>query len=378
MTQPNDPTEALPTHRQPGEPTEALPTYRQSDDDAATARFDVRRPQPPAGPTTHLPLRDATVYLAAGEPTARLASGDATVYPAAGQPTVHRVTGQPTARPTRDEATVHLTRDEPTARLTRDEATVHPAQGEATVHLAYGEPTTPQRAPGGRTGPWPAAHPAPGQRSPGATAAGAGHETATGRTTGFGPGTLFGGPTGAAGTAPGGPTGAAGAVPGGEVRFGPGVPATPPSAPAWPAPAPPRRRPVWRTVTSVLSTLLTVALLAVVGLYLWQRISPLEVTGVTVAVPQPAGDRCDVTVDVVATVSTNGRAGEIRYQWLRTGSAPGSLLTERVGRGQRTVELTLRWAFSGVGSTTETATVNITSPAPVQAETPVSYDCRRR
>ncbi|MEW2379738.1 hypothetical protein AB0883_27040 [Micromonospora sp. NPDC047812] len=356
MTQPNDPTGALPNHRQP-------------DDDAATARLDVRRPQPPAEPAAHLPSRDATVYLAAGEPTARLAPGDATVYLAAEQPTAHRATGQPTAHPTRDEATVRLTRDEATVHLAQDEATVYLAQDEATVHPAYGEPTTPQRAPGGRAVPWPAAQPAPGQRSTGATAVGAGHAsaTATGRTTGFGPGTLFGGPTGAAGTAPGG-----------EVRFGPGVPATPPPAPAWPVPAPPRRRPVWRTVTSVLSTLLTVALLAVVGLYLWQRISPLEVTGVTVAVPQPAGDRCDVTVDVVATVSTNGRAGEIRYQWLRTGSAPGSLLTERVGRGQRTVELTLRWTFSGVGTTTETATVNITSPAPVQAETPVSYDCRRR
>ena len=128
----------------------------------------------------------------------------------------------------------------------------------------------------------------------------------------------------------------------------------------------------------MLSTLLTVALLAAVGLHLWQRLSPLEVTGVTVTASQPAGDRCDVTVNVVATVSTNGRAGEIRYQWLRTGSAPGSLLTERVARGQRTVELTLRWAFSGVGTTTETATVNITSPSPVQAQTPVSYDCRRR
>ncbi|MCM0679056.1 hypothetical protein NCC78_30955, partial [Micromonospora phytophila] len=129
--------------------------------------------------------------------------------------------------------------------------------------------------------------------------------------------------------------------------------------------------------TSVLSTLLTVAFVAAVGLYLWQRLSPLEVTGVTVAVPQPAGDRCDVTVDVVATVTTNGRAGEIRYQWLRSGSAPSSLLSERVGRGQRTVTLTLRWAFAGVGTTTETATVNITSPSPVQAQAPVSYDCRR-
>ncbi|MDM4719070.1 hypothetical protein QTQ03_05470 [Micromonospora sp. WMMA1363] len=163
-----------------------------------------------------------------------------------------------------------------------------------------------------------------------------------------------------------------------EVRFGPGVPAAPPSAPPWPVVPPPvRRRPLWGRVTSVLSTLLTVALVAVVGWYLWQRISPLEITGVTVAVPEPAGESCDVTVDVVATVTTNGRAGEIRYQWLRSGSAPGAVLTERVGRGQRAVELTLRWSFAGVGSTSETATVNITGPSPAQARTVVTYDCRR-
>ncbi|MFG1780023.1 hypothetical protein ACGFIG_26775 [Micromonospora sp. NPDC049048] len=389
MTQPNDPTEALPAHRQP-------------DDGMATARLDVHRPQPPAAPTAHLPSQDATVNLAAGDSTARLASGevtarlaaegqtahlpsrDATVYLAAGDPTarlasgdatVYLAAGEPTAHLPARDATVYLAAGEPAAPLTHNEATVHLARSEAPVGPAQGEPTMPQRALDGRTetqraldgrtGPWPA-QPAAQDQTIAAGAVGAVPEAGTGRTTGPGPGTLFGGPTGAV------------APPGGEVRFGPGVPTTPPPAPAWPAPPPPRRRPVWRTVTSVLSTLLTVALLAAVGLYLWQRISPLEVTGVTVAVPQPAGDRCDVTVDVVATVSTNGRAGEIRYQWLRTGSAPGSLLTERVGRGQHTVQLTLRWAFSGVGTTNETATVNITSPAVVQAQAAVSYDCRRR
>ncbi|MBQ1075788.1 hypothetical protein KBX06_21885 [Micromonospora sp. C31] len=307
---------------QPNDPTEALPTYRQPDDGADTARLDIHQPRPAAEPTVRLSSGDATVHLVAGEPTVRLSSGD---------------------------ATVHLVAGEPTARLSDD------------------GPTMPQRGWGGETGSWPTAHPEPGERTTRATTVRAGHETATGRGAGSGPATLFGGHTGAAP-----------APPGGEVRFGPGVPTTPPPAPPWPVGVPPRRRSAWRTVASVLSTLLTVALLAAVGLHLWQRISPLEVTGVTVAVPRPAGNRCDVTVDVVATVSTNGRAGEISYRWLRTGSAPGSVLTERVGRGQRTVELTLRWAFSGLGTTTETATVAITAPAPARAETPVSYDCRRR
>jgi hypothetical protein len=163
-----------------------------------------------------------------------------------------------------------------------------------------------------------------------------------------------------------------------QLRFGPGVPVPAAAAPSWPATTTagrPRRR--WRRLVSLLSSLLTLALLVVVGLYLWQRLSPLVVEGAQVAVPRPAGNRCNVTVDVVATVRTNGRSGVIRYQWFRSDASPGAILTEQVGRGQRTATLTLKWAFSGVGTTTETATVNITEPTPVQAGTQVAYRCRR-
>ncbi|MEU4567881.1 hypothetical protein [Micromonospora sp. NPDC023956] len=163
-----------------------------------------------------------------------------------------------------------------------------------------------------------------------------------------------------------------------EVRFGPGVPAGPPAAPSWQRPpVPPRpRRSRWKLIGSVLSTLLTLALLVAVGLHLWQRLSPLEVRSVQVAVAEPPAERCDVTVDVVATVQTNGRAGTIRYQWLRGGAEPGGLLTQRVSRGQRTVTLHLKWAFSGTGSATETAVVNITEPTPIQGRTIFRYQCR--
>ncbi|WP_279306011.1 hypothetical protein [Micromonospora globispora] len=39
--------------------------------------------------------------------------------------------------------------------------------------------------------------------------------------------------------------------------------------------------------------------------------------------------------------------------------------------------LTLKWTFSGVGATKETATVKIIEPSPVQAGTEVAYRCRR-
>ncbi|GIJ81190.1 hypothetical protein SAMN05443287_10418 [Micromonospora phaseoli] len=252
-----------------------------------------------------------------------------------------------------DAPTVSLGGAEPTVSLGGAEPTAFLGGAEPTVFLEGAEPTVSL----GRIGP---------TQAVGVTAAlGA---TEAGRTTAATAGAHTGGEALAAPTA----------GPGGELRFGPGVPVAPPPAPAWPTPAPPpRRRSAWRRLVSLLSTLLTLALLAAVGLWIWQRLSPLEVVEVNAAVPRPAGERCDVSIDVVATVRTNGRAGVIEYQWLRSGSAPGALLTERVGWGQRTVELTLRWSFSGVGSTTETATVNIVAPSPVQAATEVSYACPR-
>ncbi|MER7459242.1 hypothetical protein [Micromonospora sp. NPDC126480] len=316
---------------------------------------------------------DATVHLS-GDATAGM-GGDATVHLAAGDGSTVRLSGaEPTARlapgqPTAGEPTVRLGAAEPA-----DERTVHlgaPAPTDGSPVTAGHSPTAGRRPPG--TGEPTAAAPVQWTTAAGrASATGpAAAWSAPGRTPAPGPATIPGGWSAAA---PGGARTGGAAAAGGEIRFGPGVPAAPPPAPSWPAAAP-RRRSLWRRVASVLSTLLTLVLMAIAGLYLWQRLSPLEITDVTVAVPEPAGTRCDVTVDVVATVTTNGRAGEIRYQWLRSGSAPGTVLTERVGYGQRTARLTLRWSFSGVGSTAETATVNILEPAPAQARAAVAYDC---
>ncbi|WP_431935272.1 hypothetical protein [Micromonospora sp. RP3T] len=339
MTRPEEPTEALPTRALPtgparDEPTVHLVPPRPPVDADATAPLNV---DPAGQPTAHL-----TRPPVAADATAHLA-GPAASGPVGGEPTVHFGGGTAGG----GEPTVHFGG----GTAGGGEPTMYPGGGTAagaasTVH---------------RTGPWSAG----------------GQPTAGYRSTTTGPN----GPT--AGATAGAyrettvdaraVSGVPGPPPGGELRFGPGVPATPPPAPAWPAVPP--GRPVWRRVVSVLSTLLTAALLVTVGLYLWQRLRPLEIEQVAVAVPRPAGVACDVTVDVVATVRTNGRAGTIRYQWFRSDAPPGALLTERVGSGQRTATLTLRWTFSGVGATTGTATVNIVEPTPVQAGTRVSYRC---
>ncbi|MEO3778344.1 hypothetical protein ABGB16_16135 [Micromonospora sp. B11E3] len=328
----------------PEEPTEALPTRAMSPvaDPGASLDPDRTVALGDAGPaaTAHHGVPDVTVHLGTSDATMRLGGPGQTVHLGA------------------SDATTHLARTDRPVDLDATGRTAYPGVAEPTTRSGATDRTVSFGAPDAATT----------------------HFGAPGTVTG--PATSgYGGTTGAylqgsaQARAAGGP---AQPAPGGEVRFGPGVPATPPGAPAWPVTAPASRpRPLWRRVVSVLSTLLTLALVAVVGLYLWERLSPLEVEGVTVAVPQPAGNRCDVTVDVVATVRTNGRGGVIRYQWFRSDASPGALLTERVGRGQRTVTLTLKWTFSGVGTTTETATVNIVEPSPVQAGARLAYRCRR-
>ncbi|SCG53688.1 DUF3060 domain-containing protein [Micromonospora halophytica] len=358
----------------------------------------MTRPDEQGEPTVHLSAGEPTVHLSAGpdEGTVHLGAADRTVSfggvdPAVGRDatppfpdvdrTVHLGAAHPTGYPHPTDETVHLRGVDETVHLRGVDETVHLRGVDETVHLRGVDETVHLRGadetvhlhgtdrtvhlhgtgtPGVGDGTWAAAD---------TTArTGAAYPDVTAALTA---------PTAHGGRAGGATATGRGVPPGGEVRFGPGVPTTPPAAPAWPTAAPPaRRRPLWRRVVSVLSALLTVALVVVVGFWLWQRLDPLEITEVNVAVPRPAGDSCDVTVDVVATVRTNGRAGVIEYQWLRSGSTPGALLSERVGWGQKTVTLTLKWAFSGVGTTRETATVNIVDPSPHQARTEVTYACR--
>ncbi|KKJ93510.1 hypothetical protein [Micromonospora sp. HK10] len=370
MTRPDDPTEALPTR--------ALPV-----DPSATVDLDRTLPAGGVEPAVPRPATDATV---------RLAASDATVHLAASEATVHLAGSDTTAHLAASDATVHLAGSDTTAHLAASDATVHLAGSDANRSLAAPDRTVPFGQFGAGSG---SIGGASGMTLPAGPVTGAGNPTQVGGvpggtwpagpvtgagvpTQGTGPATGYGGTTGAyhGGAAAARTAGDPARPASGELRFGPGVPATPPPAPPWPAEIPARRpRPRWRRLVSVLSSLLTAALLLVVALYLWQRLSPLEVEGVTVAVPRPAGERCDVTVDVVATVHTNGRGGVIRYQWFRSDAPPGALLSERVGRGERTVTLTLKWTFSGVGATTETATVNLIEPSPLQAGTQVAYRC---
>ena len=144
---------------------------------------------------------------------------------------------------------------------------------------------------------------------------------------------------------------------------------------AWPA-APAARRRRRRRWTSVVSTLITMAIVAGAGLYLWQKAhGSLKVTAVTVAVPQPPGTRCDVVVDVTGTIFTNGHGGPITYQWTHDKeNLPVATVTD--GSGQQSVRVDLRWQFHGAGTRQAVATLRVFAPNVVAAQSAgFTYAC---
>ena len=227
----------------------------------------------PEEPTEALPIRAVPLPAAPVDPdrTQALHATDSTAHLAPTDSTVHL---DPADRPCTlgaSDSTVHLGATDSTARLCAADATVHLDPGDATVRPGADASAHPAGTTSAYPGTGPTSvYPAAGRprRTPGAAGDAGGDRPS--------------------------------AAPGGEVRFGPGVRRRPPPpGPPRAAPAaagvaacrlgavhPARRRAAaWRSASTCGS-----------GSARWRSSS------VTVAVPQPAGDRCDVTVDVVATV----------------------------------------------------------------------------
>jgi hypothetical protein len=140
------------------------------------------------------------------------------------------------------------------------------------------------------------------------------------------------------------------------VRYGPGVPATPPADQAeltaervWRAtrPVKPSRR---RARLGVLAGwALTVILLVASGILLYLRFhhAPFHVTGV--AITQRTHNRCGM--DVTGRISTNGSAGTFSYQWLfQPGQQAPQPLSQSVAAGQHAAYVTVAVEGQGDGS----------------------------
>jgi hypothetical protein len=164
------------------------------------------------------------------------------------------------------------------------------------------------------------------------------------------------------------------------LRFGRGVASLPPPRKAdasWEAPPRPRRPKPWRArIIGILSTLLTLALVAYVGYQIIQRLIPLRVGGATVALAEPLDDKCDVQARVVGTIHTNGAAGTITYRWRTSDGKTTGVLAEQVNLGTDQVHVPLLWTFSGKSTIQAKATLHILTPSELEASTEFTYSCK--
>jgi hypothetical protein len=150
------------------------------------------------------------------------------------------------------------------------------------------------------------------------------------------------------------------------------APARANAVPEWPAVRPaPRSRPVWR---GVVSTLITAAIVAGVGVYLWEREhQTLKITGVDVtAAKQSVG--CNGTADIIGTITTNGHGGRITYQWVH-GTTTDPTLVANDASGSDTVQVRLQWAFHGKGTGRAVAELRVLTPQSDEGSITFPYSC---
>ena len=167
--------------------------------------------------------------------------------------------------------------------------------------------------------------------------------------------------------------------PPGIVRYGPGVPATPPAGQVeltvervWHpgGPAGPSRR---ARVARLAGWVLTVILLATSGVVLYLRFhhAPFRVTGVEIT--QQTHNGCGV--EVTGRITTSGSAGTVSYQWVLRPDTPALRpLNQSVAAGQA-VYVTVAVEGRGHGSTSRTVTLQVLGPDAAAASADVVVSC---
>ncbi|MFC4943148.1 hypothetical protein [Pseudonocardia sp. GCM10023141] len=121
----------------------------------------------------------------------------------------------------------------------------------------------------------------------------------------------------------------------------------------------------------MITALIAIGVLA----FLLTRPAPLQVSVATVAPAADPGTSCGATVDVVGTITTNGRPGAITYQWVRSDGQVSGELTQSVADGATSTQVHLLWTFSGSGRYPASATLRVLRPDPVDAVGHFTYSC---
>jgi hypothetical protein len=143
--------------------------------------------------------------------------------------------------------------------------------------------------------------------------------------------------------------------------------------PAWPDVPPRRPRPRWRR--RIVSSLITAAIVAGVGAYLWVRDhQTLKVTSV-VAGPVSQSVGCNGTAVIPGVIHTNGHGGPVHYEWTYSkGQGTGPLVADDAS-GSSTVQVSGSWHLSGDGTGQVHAKLLVLSPSQAEADVSFSYSC---
>jgi hypothetical protein len=168
------------------------------------------------------------------------------------------------------------------------------------------------------------------------------------------------------------------------LRYGRGVASLPQprpmgSTPAWgeePYTRPKRPNRWRRRIFGAISTLVTLVLLAVVAFWLIERLRPLQISSATVSLAQDPGNQCDIKVHVIGTIRTNGAAGTVTYRWITSDGRTQGPLSVAFNLGEAEQHVPMFWDFKGRGTFEAKATLEILTPALLQASKEFTYSCR--
>jgi hypothetical protein len=120
--------------------------------------------------------------------------------------------------------------------------------------------------------------------------------------------------------------------------------------------------------------MITAAIVAGVGVYLWEREhQAFKVTAVGVTPANPSVG-CNGTADIIGTISTNGHGGTISYQWVENGVAKPSLVADDAS-GNGKVQVSLKWAFHGKGTGQAVAELRVLNPQQYESSITFPYSC---
>lgn len=161
----------------------------------------------------------------------------------------------------------------------------------------------------------------------------------------------------------------------GVIRFGPEKSAESAQVPEWADPRSAERARKPKRGRLAIGFVLGLGF-AVAAVFLISRASPeMRVVSMNVTPATQSQAGCAVVMDIVGSVTTNGRPGTITYQWVRSDGEQTPVLTQVAADGGPTT-VHLLWTLNGKGTFPATATLKVLEPNALEAAGKFTYSCK--